>query len=193
MDAEHSARVLPRGAGLAAEAGGVAGVAERELVAVEDLGAVHRSERNLGRSDEVELVPFDRIDVHLVGREEPGPVHRLLANEHGGQDGCEAAAREPVEREPIERELEQRDVAGAKREARARDLRGALEVDPSGGELQVVLDRKVEGRWLAPAANLLGVLLGVPVRRGLVRRVRNPVEKLLASAFGRRQLVFQLL
>ena len=91
VDAEHSARVLPRGAGLAAEAGGVAGVAERQVVAVEDLGAVHRGERNLGRPDEVELVPFDRVDVHLVGREEPGPVHRLLAHEHGREDGCEAA------------------------------------------------------------------------------------------------------
>ena len=99
-------------------------------------------------------------------------------------------AREAVESEPVHRELEQRDVAGAKREPRARDLRAALEVDAAGGELQVILDGKVEGRWLAPAANLLGVLLGLPVRRGLVRRVRNPVEELLASAFGRRELFF---
>ena len=100
---------------------------------------------------------------------------------------------ESVESEPIDRELEQRDVAGAKREARTRDLCGPLEVDSSGGELQVVLDREVEGRRVAPAADLLGVLLGVTVGRVLVGRVRHPVEELLASAFGRRQLLFQLL
>src|SRR5439155_2765676 len=98
-------------------------------------------------------------------REEPGPVHGLLTNEHGREDGREAAAREPVESEPVKRKLEERNVAGAKCEARARDLRAALEVDARTGELEVVLDGKVERRWLAPAANLDGILLGEPVRR----------------------------
>src|SRR6266571_8053203 len=193
MDAEHAARVFTRGAGFAAEAGGVTGVTERQVAVVQDLGAVHRSERDLGRSDEEELISFDRIDVHLVGREEPGPVHGLRTNEDRRQDWREAAAREPVESEPVERELEQRNVAGAKCEARARDLRAALEVDARTGELEVVLDGKVERRWLAPAADLDSVLLGEPVRRVSVGRIRNPVEQLLASAFGRSQLLLEAL
>src|SRR5882724_11948463 len=193
MDAEHAPRVLPRCTGLTAEARRVPRVTERHVVGVQNLGAVHRRERDLGRSDAEELVPFDRIDVHLVGREEPGPVHRLLANEHRRQNWGEAATREPVESEPVERELEQRDVAAPEGEAGAGDLRTTLEVDARGGELQVVLDGKVERRRIAPAADLHGVVLSFSVGRRLVRWVRDPVEQLLAPAFGRRELLLQRL
>ena len=115
VHAEDPARVLAGGAGLAPEAGRVAGVPQRQLVRFEDLAAAHRRERHLRRADEVELVALDPVDVHLVGREEAGAVHRFLAYEHRRQHRREAASDQPVEREPVERELEQRDVADAVR------------------------------------------------------------------------------
>ena len=64
VDPQDPPRVLPGGARLAAEAGGVGGVADRELGGLEDLVAVEVRHRDLGRRDQVELVARD--DVHLV-------------------------------------------------------------------------------------------------------------------------------
>ena len=112
----------------------------------------------------------------LVGREEAGAVHRLLAHEHRRQHGREALLHEPVERVAVERELEQREVADAVREARARDLRRALHVDPAERlrEVEVVLrpgSRTTGGSPDAP--DLDRVLVGEAVGRVLGRRVRH--------------------
>ena len=123
VDAEHAARVLAGGSGLPAEARGVAGVAQRQRLAVEDLAHVERGEGDLRGAGEVQVVALDAVDVDLVGRQEPGAVHRLLADEDGRQDGDEPARRDPVEREAVERQLEERRVAEAIGEARARDAR----------------------------------------------------------------------
>ena len=93
VHAEHAARVLAGGARLAAEVRRVAGVPQRQRVRVEDLAHVHRREPDLGRAGEVELVALDLVDVHLVGRQEAGAVHRLLAHEHRRQHGHEALLR----------------------------------------------------------------------------------------------------
>ena len=58
------ARVLAGGAGLAPEARRVRGVADRQLVRLEDLVAVEVGDRDLGGRDQVELVAGH--DVHLV-------------------------------------------------------------------------------------------------------------------------------
>jgi hypothetical protein len=55
----------------------------------------------------------------------------------------------------------------------------------------VVFDGKVERRRIAPAADLPRVLLRESVGGRLVRRVRDPVEQLLARTFGRRQLLLE--
>ena len=154
---------------------------------------MQRGERDLRRADEVEAVPLDRVDVHLVRREEPGAVHRLLADEHGREHGGEALLDETVEREAVERELEERDVADPVHEPRARDARAALEVDPAvrGREVDVVLHRKVERRGLADAPDLDRVLLREPVGRGHVRRVRHAVEERLPCRLGLTELVLE--
>jgi hypothetical protein len=153
----------------------------RKQVVVEDLAHVHRGERDLGRADEIQLVTLDGVDIHRVGWEESGSVHRLLAHEHGRQHRFEALLHEPVEREAVERELEQREVALAVDEARPRHLRGALDVDPAvlDSEVQVVA-RHGSARF-APAGDLDGVLLRLSVRNVLRRRVRHAVEQLLAA------------
>ena len=76
-------RVSLPAAPLAAEARRVARVAERERVRIQDLAAVHGRQGHLGRAGEVELVALDPVDVDLLGREEAGAVHRVLADEHG--------------------------------------------------------------------------------------------------------------
>ena len=106
VDAEHPARVLARRAGLAAKARREADVAEREGVRVEDLVAVEAAERDLGRAREVEILAVELVDVGIRRRQPARSVQRLLAHEHGRQDGGEALRDEAVEREPVERERE---------------------------------------------------------------------------------------
>ena len=154
---------------------------------------MERGQRDLGRPDEIEVVPLDRVDVHLVGREEAGAVHRLLAHEHGREHRDEALLHEPVEGEAVQRELEQRDVAEPVHEARARDAGAALEVDPAVGrrEIDVILHREVERRRLADALDLDGVLFREAVGGRHVRRVRHSVEQRLPRALGLGELVLE--
>ena len=86
-------------------------------------------ERDLGGAREVELVGLERVDVRPVGREEAGAVHRLLAHEHGRQHRREPVRNRAVEREAVERQREERGVADQEAEARARQARGALELE----------------------------------------------------------------
>ena len=138
---------------------------------------------DLGGPREEQLVALDLVDVHLLGREEAGAVHRLLADEDRRQDGDEALRHEPVEREAVERELDQRRLADAVGEARAGDPRGALEVDPAvrRREVEVVARLEAEGGLVADALDLIGVLVGRPVGRRGVRRVRHALEQLVAG------------
>ena len=156
---------------------------------------MHRREPHLCRARQVELVALDLVDVHLVGRQEAGAVHRLLAHEHGRQHDGEALLHEPVERVAVERELEESEVADAVREARARHLGGALHVDPAErlGEVEVILDREVERRRLADAPNLDRVVVREAVGRVLGRRVRHQREQLAARRLGGRQALLERL
>ena len=91
------ARVAAGGAGLAAEAGREARVAERQLVGVEDLRpACSDGERDLRGPDQEELVLRDLVDHLPLAGEEAGPVQRLLADEHRRGDGREALGRAGV-------------------------------------------------------------------------------------------------
>ena len=131
-------------------------------------------ERDLRRAGEVEVVALDRVDVRAVGREEARAVHRLLADEHRRQHRQEARLRHDVDRVAVERERDKRRVADHEAEARAREPRGALHVEAA--DLRVLLRVGERGR-LAPAADLLRVLVGVAVGRGVVGRVRDHGEQ----------------
>ena len=158
VHAEHAARVAARRARLAAEARRERAVADRQLL--EDLAHMHRDQRHLGRPDEVEPVLGDRVVVVLLGREEPGAVHRLLAHEHRRQDGREPALRQAVEREAVERQREPSRVADDEPEARARDLGAALHVVARKLE---VLRRVLRRLRLAPLLDDDRVLVAVTV------------------------------
>ena len=79
-----------------------------------------RGERDLGRAGEEEAVLLELVDVRLLGREEAGADHRLLAHEHRRQHRREPGRGDVIEREAVEREREQRRVADDVAEPRAR-------------------------------------------------------------------------
>ena len=91
VHAQDAARVAAGGAGLAAEAGRIACVADRERGLVEELLHVHRRQRDLAGADEAVAV-HRLVDLGAVGGEEAGAVHGLLAHEHGRDHRAEALA-----------------------------------------------------------------------------------------------------
>ena len=147
---------------------------------------MHRCERDLRGAGEEEAVLLELVDVRLLGREEAGADHRLLAHEHGREHRCEPGGGDVIEREAVEREREERGVADDVAEARAREPCGALELEAAD---LARLPRLGEHRWLADAAQLLGVVLGVAVGCRSVRRVRDERERRLASRLGGRELL----
>src|SRR3712207_9514581 len=62
VHADDAAGVLAVGAGLAAEAGGPAGVAHRTGGEVQDLVAAHAGQRDLRGAGEVEVVALDAVE-----------------------------------------------------------------------------------------------------------------------------------
>jgi hypothetical protein len=180
MDTEHAARVLAGSSRFAAEVRRVADIAEWQQCLVDDLACVHGGQADLRGAGEKELVALDPVDVDLVGREEPRPVHRFLADEHRRQNDREAPLHEAVERVTVERDLELREVADAVGEARSGDLRRALHVDPPVRlrEIEMVLCGEVEGGRLPDAPHLDRVVVREAVRRVHGGRVRDAGEQL---------------
>ena len=175
VDAEHAADVLAVGPGLATEAGRVPRVRSGRSRLVEDLAHAERGERDLRGADEVQLVLGRHVDVHLVRRQEPGPVHRLLADQHRRDHRHEPVGREHVHRVTDERELDVHDVAEQVDEPRAARPGAAVGVEHPEqlAERGVIARLEVERRRLAVRADLDGVLVGEPVRRRVVRDVRR--------------------
>ena len=187
VHAEHASRVLAGGAGLAAEAGREPGIAERQRVAVEDLGHVHRRKSHLGGAREEEAVLLELVDVRLLGWEESGAEHCLLAYEDGREDGREAGGSNVVKRKSVEGEGEQRRIADEIAEARSREPGSPFEFEST--DLACLLRIRRRGR-IADAAELHGVILGIAVGRGRMRRIWHLSQGCVACGFGGGQVVF---
>src|SRR5215213_8577982 len=130
MHAEDAAGVLAGSPGLAPEAWGVGGVADRKLVGVEDLVAVQVRDRHFGSRDEVQIVA--RHDVHLVFLVGylAGPGGRRRVDDGGRPDfGHAVLAGVDVEEPVDQRALERGSGSLVDRKARAADLRPASVVD----------------------------------------------------------------
>ena len=129
---------------------------------------MQRRQRHLGGADQVEVVLGQAVDLLLGVGQEAGPVQRLLADEHRRDHRLEPLRPELLERVAHERQLEQHEVAAQVGEARARQPRRALHVDPRTRELEVV------AAGLARLADLLEhrVLVG-SVGRGQVGQRRE--------------------
>ena len=85
VHAEHPARVLARGARLAAEARREGRVAERQLL--QDLAHVQAGERDLRRAGQVEIVALERVDVRLSVGKKPVPYIASSRTSTGGSIG----------------------------------------------------------------------------------------------------------
>ena len=92
MDAEHAARVAPRGARLAPEVGREGGVLERQLLPLEDLAHVQPRQGDLGGAGQEQALVGHFVDLEALRGEEAGPVHRLLPYQHGGITGAKPSA-----------------------------------------------------------------------------------------------------
>ena len=124
---------------------------------------MQRGERHLRRADQVEVVLGGRVDVHRVGRQEAGAVHRLLAHEHGRDHRHEPLVGQDVHGASHQRELDEGEVAQQVDEARAARADGAFDVEHAErrAQLHVVLRREIERRH--------GVVVAPDLDRVLVR------------------------
>ena len=195
MDAKDAAGVLAGGAGLAAKAGGDPRVTQRQVATVEDLARVQAGEGDLGGADEEELVLFDLVDHLPLAGEEPGPVQRLLADEHRGHHRGEPLLAGDLDGEPDERQLQQDEIPDQIGEAGAGEGGGLLGLDQAEGpaEVEVVAGLEAEGRVLTDLAHDDRVLVGLAIGRVGVRRVGDRGGELVASGNHLGELRLELL
>ena len=195
--AQDAARVLPRGAGLAAEARRVGYEAYRQPRAVEHLVAVQVRDRNLGRRDQEEVVAVDLVGVVLELRQLTRAGHAGAVHEHRRPHFLVAVlAGVKVDEEVHDRAHEPRALAAVDDEARAAHLRRPLQIDDPeiGGDVPVRAHALRRAR-LAPAPDDDVLLLATlrHVRAGHVRDLeQRPLQLALdADALGldRRDLV----
>jgi hypothetical protein len=123
----------------------------------------------------------------LLRREEARAAHRLLAHQHRREDGLEARRGRAVERPAVEGQRQQRRVADEVAEARARDPGRPLHVEPAELEVLGPGRRRLADHPLN--VSLRVVLLGI--RYGLVRRVRNLLQQLVAGRLRGGELIFE--
>ena len=191
VHAEDPARVFPGRAGLAAEAGREAGVAQRQPLGLEDLLGVQRRERDLGGADEEQLVLRQRVDLLLGVGQEAGPVQRLLAHEHRRDHRLEAMPAQLLQHPAHERELEHHEIAFQIGKARTRQTRGAIHVDPLPRQLQVIARLEVERAGRSPTSRTSSSSGPGAARR--IGQVGQRRQRRLEILFDRGQLALQLL
>ena len=101
MDAEEAAGVLTVGTSFFAEAGGVAGVAEREILFVNDLVHMIAGERHLGGSNHGEVFAFNIVFVALfaAARIKSAAFQDFAGNHIGNGHKLEAVGSDFLEAE----------------------------------------------------------------------------------------------
>ena len=138
---EDALGVLAGRARLAAEAGGEAGVAPRQLVAGQDRAGVERGQRHLRGAGQVEVVLGDAVDLLLGVGQEACAEQRVLAYEHRRDHRHEALLLEQGEHPLHQRELEPHDRPLQVGEARAGHPGAGLHVHEVAEEVEVVARR----------------------------------------------------
>ena len=136
---------LPCGAGLAAVAGALAGVADGAGGQVQDLVRVVAGQGHLGGAHEVQVVFGETVDLGVVLYIKAGALHGLGAHQRGRDHGDEAGLDGLVHGHLQQRHLQARTHAAQEVEAGAGNLGAAFHVDRADQltDFQVVLGLEV--------------------------------------------------
>ena len=175
--ADHAARVLAVGPRLAPETRGLRGVAQRQLVGVEDLAGDHVGHRHLGGRDQVtRRIVGGGEGVFAELRQLAGTGHRLRVDKVRQVElGVAVLAGVHVQHELRQRAVQARQRAAQHGEARAGQLRGGLGVEQAVrvAQFDVLARLEVEFGRLPPAAHLDVVVLVPADRHAGQRHVRH--------------------
>ena len=98
VDAQQPAHILAGAARLAAKAGRIAGIEDRQAIGVEDLARMERGQCDFGGACQPQLVVRELVGLLPVARELPLDEKGLLARQRGHGDRREARLRDPLER-----------------------------------------------------------------------------------------------
>jgi hypothetical protein len=186
--ADHAARVAPGAAGLGAEAGAVRRQLDRQLRGVQDALAHAVGQADLAGGYEVLLLlrrlalaralggraaSVDPEHVVLELGQLPGADQDLAVDDVGGVAlGVAVLLGVQVQHELGERPVQPRHRPAQKGEARAREQRSGVEVQPQrSAQVDMVLDLEVEGARRAPAAHLGVALFAGAHGHAVVRQV----------------------
>ena len=154
VDADHAARILSRGAGLAPEARRVGRQRARQRSRVDDLAAEQIRDGHFSGRDEKEII-LGTVGIVLKLRQLPGAGHRLARDEERhGRLFVPMLARVQIEHERHQRAHQPRPAALEHDEARARNFRARPEVEDP--ELLTDLPMRthaLRGSGLAPRAH----------------------------------------
>ena len=194
MDTEQAAHVPPGRPGLAAEAGGDAGVAHGQLRCGENVTAVEIVKRHFACAGEIEIV-VELVDVATAAGEMPGTDEGRFARERGQIDEREAAVFHEIRGEPPNRQLHLDHVSLQRERSRAGDLAGARYVGPvvQFEQLDVVARLEAKRGRLTPAPHLYVRVLVIADRliggRDVGHQQEQLVERFLLFAQARLQLL----
>jgi hypothetical protein len=126
-----------------------------------------RSDRDLGRADQVEPVLQHAVGLLLAAREEPGARHHLVAHEQRRVHGGEPLADHVIDGEAQHRVLQEREVTEEQVVPTPCHLGRPLDVQPTALDREVVV-----GQWFEPELGRLPDASHLDVRR-VVLAVRD--------------------
>ena len=196
MKPDQPAHVLSIGSGLAAEAGGVGGETKGKLLALEDLPGAQVRQRNLGRGDQMKVVPFDVKQVVSEPGKLPGSEQSSGVDEER-RDHLQVTmlARVQVEHEADQGALQQRARSAYHGEAGAADLCRSLEVEDAKllPQLDMMARSESKAPWLPPDAHDLVVGAVLPDRHARMRNVGDLVQERADGLLDHTQLAVELL
>ena len=149
---------------------------------LEPLVGVDARERHLRRAGQVQVVPFQVVEVGLLGGQEPGAVHGALAHQHRRQHGHEplAARRSSTKRYmaiSVVATSPNRRRTGTRTAAR----RGPCRSSPPGHQGRSRPGPGTGTRAATPGAQHDRVLLGQAVRGRGIGQVGDPGQQLLPA------------
>ena len=192
--ADHAARVLAVGTGLAAETRRVADELERQLLAREDLAAHEIRHRIFGGRNQVQIASLELEQIVLELGEAGNAVGALGGHHVRHVDlGVAVLLRVHVEHELRERAMQARDAFLQHRKTRAGQFRRSVEIElaEAGAQIDVVLHRKIKRARRADAPHFDVVIRRFAGRHARVRQVGDDGKKRVEFRLHRGEVLLE--